>query len=443
MSDELQRITVLLVDDEENILRSLQRLLMDEEFEIELATSGEAALEKLRNLENVGLIVSDQRMPGMNGAEFLGRSQEIAPHAVRILLTGYSDISATIAAINQGGASRYLSKPWNDDELVQVIRDAVRQYALIAENIRLNSVIARQNEELQEWNSNLKARVLQQTTAIRKKSEEVQSALEQVREDYHGMIAVLSGFMEMRGEDVLQHARKVTELSVNVAREMNLPADVIETIKTAGLLHDIGEIGISDRILMQTPENMSRDDFSVYSQHPIRGQMALINIEGLRPVGTLIRHHHENFDGSGYPNGLAGEAIPLGSRIIGFADKLTHISRGVSGDIAEASMGRIELMLGSFLDPALFRIFKKIAKYSFFTESSPDHSKLTVLEYELRPEELKEGMTLSRSLISGTGMLLLYRGLELDTKKIQAIRNYYELDAPKKGIFVKAKLRHD
>src|ERR1039457_592901 len=122
MPDSQQRITVLLVDDEENILRALQRLLMDEDFDIETATSGEAALEKLQTLDNVGLIVSDQRMPGMNGSEFLGRSQEYFPHAQRILLTGYSDINATIEAINKGGAGRYLSKPWDDDDLIQAIR---------------------------------------------------------------------------------------------------------------------------------------------------------------------------------------------------------------------------------------------------------------------------------------------------------------------------------
>lgn len=325
---------------------------------------------------------------------------------------------------------------------MQVVRDAVRRYALIAENIRLNGVIARQNEELQEWNSNLKTRVLQQTTAIRKKSEEVQRALEQVRDDYHGMIAVLSGFMEMRGEEVLQHARKVTELSVNAAREMNLPLDVIGNIKTAALLHDIGEIGISDRILTQPPEVMSREDFMVYSQHPIRGQMAIVNIEGLRPVGILIRHHHENFDGSGYPNQLSGEEIPLGARIITFAEMLVRTSRTVSGDIAEAALTRLGLALGKQLDPSLMRVFKKIAKYSFFTDTSPDHKLLAAIEFELRPEELKSGMVLSRSLISGTGMLLLYRGIELDTKKIQAIRSYYELDPPKKGIFIKANSRH-
>lgn len=127
-------ISILLVDDEENILRSIQRLLMDEEFEVETATSGEDGLVKLKTLENVGLIVSDQRMPGMNGAEFLGRSRELAPHAQRILLTGYSDINATIEAINKGGAGQYISKPWNDDELIRAIRDAVELYRQGVEN---------------------------------------------------------------------------------------------------------------------------------------------------------------------------------------------------------------------------------------------------------------------------------------------------------------------
>ena len=214
MADDLQQVTVLLVDDEENILRALQRLLMDENFSIETAASGEAALEKLQALENVGLIVSDQRMPGMNGAEFLGRSREIAPDAVRILLTGYSDVSATIDAINRGGASRYLSKPWNDDELVQTVRDAVRQYALMAENKRLNGIVAKQNDELQEWNSNLKERVLQQTTAIRKKSEEAQAALERSRSSYHGIIDTLSSLVELRGKRTHQHSRNVAQLAV-------------------------------------------------------------------------------------------------------------------------------------------------------------------------------------------------------------------------------------
>jgi response regulator RpfG family c-di-GMP phosphodiesterase len=437
MADEQQPITVLLVDDEENILKALQRLLMDEDVEIETATSGEAALEKMKTLSNVGLIVSDQRMPGMNGAEFLGRSQEYAPLALRILLTGYSDINATIDAINTGGAYRYLSKPWNDDELVQTIRDGVRQYALIAENKRLNDIIVKQNAELQEWNTNLKERVLQQTTAIRKKSEEVQAALEHVREDYQGMITALSSLVEMRGEDVRHHARKVAELAVNAARELGIAGEELETIRIAALLHDIGEIGIPERILMQPPEAMDMEDFSIYSLHPVRSQMALVNISGLRKAGTLIRHHHEKYDGSGYPDRLAGEAIPLGSRILAFADQIDRAARTATGEVAETVMSRLEMDLGTRFDPSLMRVFRKIAKYAYFSMSSGEAPK--DIELELRPEEIKPGMTLSRSVVSGSGMLLLYRGVALDETMVRAICSYYELDPPKRGVYVLTK----
>jgi putative nucleotidyltransferase with HDIG domain len=437
---EQEPVSVLLVDDEENILRALQRLLMDEEnIEITVATSGEEGLKLIPGLSNLGLIVSDQRMPGMDGALFLEKSREINPDPSRIILTGYADVTAAVDAINKGGAWRYLSKPWNDEELVRVIREGLERYRIFIENRRLNTLVLKQNKELEEWTQNLKDRVLQQTTAIRKKSEELQAVLERIKEDYHDLISVLSGFMEMRGEDVLLHAQMVAELTLNVARELGVSGDDLENIHTAALLHDVGETGISDRILMQLPENMSHDDFVVFSQHPIRGQMAIINIQGLRTVGTLIRHHHENFDGSGYPDHLAGEAIPLGARIIAFADKFERIARNLSGDIAATALARVEPILGKQLDPSLMRAFRKVAKYSYYNDSSDGNKSTSVNVLELQPDQLKEGMKLTRSLVSGTGMLLLYRGMVLDTKKIQAIRSYYELDPPKRGIFVMTK----
>ena len=128
MSDVPQRVTVMLVDDEENILHSLQRLLMDEDYDIVTATSGEAGLEKLKTLENVGLIVSDLRMPVMDGAEFLKRSRELFPDAQRVYLTGLSDVKAALAALTAGGARRYLSKPWDDNALITAIREQVELY---------------------------------------------------------------------------------------------------------------------------------------------------------------------------------------------------------------------------------------------------------------------------------------------------------------------------
>jgi response regulator RpfG family c-di-GMP phosphodiesterase len=437
MSEESQRITVLFVDDEENILKALQRLMMDEDFDIETALSGAAALEKLQSLTNVGLIVSDQRMPGMNGAEFLGRSREIAPNAERILLTGYSDISATIEAINLGGASRYLSKPWNDEELVQAIRDAVRQYELITENIRLNSIIKQQNEELQEWNSNLKARVLQQTTAIRMKSEEVQAALEVSRSSFHGVIEALSNLVELRGKRTHQHSRNVAQLAVNAARELGVKDDELETIRIASLLHDIGEIGMSERILLMPPETMKQDEFREYSQHPVRAQLLLDNIEELRPAALLIRHHHENFDGSGFPDKLSGEKIPFGARIIAFADQLDRAAMMCVDDVADQSLARVSLTMGKCLDPDLYRAFKKIVRYCYFSDAK--HEGAETVELELKPDKLKPGMVISRDLVSGSGLLLLHKGITLDELKIGSVKRYFGLDPGDSGVFVLVK----
>jgi response regulator RpfG family c-di-GMP phosphodiesterase len=439
MADDKIRITILLVDDEENILRSLQRLLIDEDFSIETATSGEAALEKLKTLENVGLIVSDQRMPGMNGAEFLGRSREYVPDAVRILLTGYSDINATIDAINKGGASRYLSKPWNDEELIQVIRDAVRHYALVAENKRLNGIIAQQNEELQEWNNNLKGRVLQQTTAIRMKSEEVQSALELSRISFNGIIETLSTLVELRGKRTHQHSRNVAQMAVDAAKELGIKGAELENIRIASLLHDIGEIGIPEKILLMAPEVMDRDEFQEYCLHPVRGQLLLDHIIELRPAALLIRHHHENYDGTGFPDRISGDDIPLGSRLLAFADQIDTAAMGLKKDVADRSLARATLSLGKCLDPSLLLLFKNCVRncYGSRTKQKPE---VTTVLMELRPKELQPGMVLADDLFSGTGLLLLQKGITFNVMQIAALKRYYTIDPSKTGVFVLVKV---
>jgi response regulator RpfG family c-di-GMP phosphodiesterase len=432
MSDDPTRATVLFVDDEENILKALQRLTMDEAFDTEIAGSGDAALHKLTTLEHVALIVSDQRMPMMNGAEFLQQSQQLAPDAIRMLLTGYSDISAAADAINKGGASRYLNKPWQDEDLLQTLRAAVETWTLAQENKHLQAIVHAQNEELKQWNENLKNRVLQQTTAIRKKADDLNEALIQLKHNYNGMIGAFSSLVEMRGQKMQQHARNVAELATSAAREYGLMPEEIETIRIAALLHDIGEIGIPEKVLEKSPDYMTADDLQLYSQHPVRGQMAIDSIADLRAAGVLIRHHHENFNGSGYPDHLQGEAIPIGARILAYADQLDRaVASG--GDTAEQALARIELSLSIKLDPGLQRVFRKIARYAYFT--LPEIDPNATIELELQPEELRKGMLLTRDVISGTGLMLLNKGVVLDAVKIEAIQRYYKLDPPLRGIF--------
>jgi response regulator RpfG family c-di-GMP phosphodiesterase len=312
---------VLFVDDEENILKSLRRLVAEEDFEVLLAASGEAGLAILRETgEDMAVIVSDQRMPGLTGVDFLQQARALAPDAGRILLTGYADISATIDAINKGGAHRYISKPWNDQEIVLTIRDAVRSYHLARENRVLSALVSRQNEELTEWNSSLKTRVLEQTASIRQKITELHGLNEKLHRNYLSILAAFSGLHELHDREAKNHCGNVAVISAAVARSAGLPEKLIEEIRVAALLHDIGTIGISDTLLHGDVERMTEGELREYRSHSVRGQAAVDSIEDLRPAGVLIRHHHENFDGNGFPDRLSGSAIPLGARIIALAD---------------------------------------------------------------------------------------------------------------------------
>jgi len=233
--------------------------------------------------------VSDQRMPGMTGALFLEKARDINPDASRIILTGYADVTAAVDAINKGGAWRYLAKPWNDEELVRVIHEGLERYRIIIDNRRLNALVLKQNQELDEWNSNLKQRVLSQTAEIRKKNEELHEVNRQVKNSFDGIITAFSELLNLRDQRFRSHGRNVSNLACNAALVMQLSAGEIETIRIAGLLHDIGELGIPEDVLMKEPDGMSAEEAQVYQTHPVRGQAALDAVEQLRPAGILIR----------------------------------------------------------------------------------------------------------------------------------------------------------
>lgn len=429
MADE-QAVTVLFVDDEENILRALKRLMMDEDFLVETATSGEDGLEKLRELENVGLIVSDQRMPGMSGAEFLGRSQEFAPFAQRILLTGYSDINATIDAINKGGAGRYISKPWDDQELVDTIRSALEQYAQVNEKRRLNEIISRQKQELEEWNENLKKRLLQSTTTIREQSQAIKSLDE--RSPLNILSKTFDNFFEIMGDRNAVHARTVSTLVTDVARKMGLDSETVATFRLAALLHDAGKFGNLASGLNKHLDEMSESEAIEYRLHPSRGEEMFSQIEELAGIRPLILHHHEAFDGSGFPDRLQGDEIPLGARLITIADHIEKSARSVEHNRADYALMSARFRGGTQLDPQLVTRFQGITRLLYFEgKKSGSH-----FDVEVSPLELMPGMTLARDVESGTGVLLMQRGSVLDLASVVLIRSHYRKNPPPHGIFI-------
>jgi response regulator RpfG family c-di-GMP phosphodiesterase len=423
-------VTVLLVDDEENILRALQRLLMDEEFEVLTATSGEEGLAQLREAENVGLIISDQRMPGMNGAEFLSRSRELAPDAMRILLTGYSDISATIEAINIGGAYHYISKPWDDAELVGTVRDAVDQYARAAEKRRLNEIIKQQKQEMEAWNASLKKRLLQTTSTIREQSQALKSI------DARNPVAVINqafdNFFEVMGDRDAIHARTVSTLVTDVARKMGLDAETTARFRLAALLHDAGKFGSRSAGWNKKVDEMSESQLDEYHHHPLRGEEMFAQVEELKEVLPLIRGHHEAFNGNGFPDGLKGEEIPLGARLIAIADLIENSAWSVAKHRADYALMTARFHSGTFLDPQLVGKFQGIANIVYFEGKKSG----AVSELEIGPHDLIPGMRISRDVESGAGVLLMQSGKVLDAAGVALIRSHYRNNPPSHGIYI-------
>jgi len=433
---ETKPAQILIVDDEENILRSIKRLLIEENLDVLTASSGEKALGLLENNPDIAIIISDQRMPGLSGVDLLEQAKKIAPDSLRILLTGYADIKASMDAINRAGAYRYITKPWNDDELVQIIKEALQRSSLERENKRLSAIVKRQNEELKQWNSELEYFVQEQTVDIQKKAEELQRLNERLKNNFKNTILAFSSLIELRDKDAGSHSKNVAELSVKISRGIGLKNEDVECIATASLLHDIGKIGIPDVMLEKDIEELEAEELEIYKQHPVRGQTAIDLIEDLRNAGILIRHHHECYDGSGFPDKLQGEKIPIGSRIIAVADFIDRAIRKTDGDNAVGlTLNKLKEENRKKFDPGLYDLVSKCTKELYLK----DLSKAAFVEVELHPKDLREGMIISRDVKSGTGLLLLSKGLRLDEKNIQALRRSYQIDPSKKGVFVLVK----
>jgi response regulator RpfG family c-di-GMP phosphodiesterase len=416
---------ILFVDDEENVLRSLRRLFIDEGYEIFTVTSAREGLEVLRDNE-IAVIISDQRMPQMSGEEFLESAKRIRPDSVRIILTGYADAATAIDAINKGAAYRYLTKPWNDDDLILTIRGAVEQYRLVKENAYLTELTKKQNEELRKWNTELETYVQEQTVDLTYKNKELLEMNQKLRRNFREFTITISNLIELRDKSVANHSNNVAVISREITGTLGLSGNEVQNIAIAAQLHDIGKIGINDIVLLKTVESLAPYEMHEYRKHPVRGQAALDSNEVFREAGVLIRHHHESMNGNGFPDGLAGDKIPLGSRIISIADKYDRL---LTSRTMEAALEEIHDLLEREFDPTLYYPLVEAAKAA--TQSVPLMNRK--VEKGMHPADLMPGMVLSENVRSGTGVLLISKGAVLDTRRIDSIKRHFHLDPPEVG----------
>lgn len=276
---------IMFVDNEPADLRRLERLF-DRTHQVLCAASGEEALRLLEQ-HDVALLITEQTLPGMSGAELLERAASLRPHVVRIMLTADADADALVAAINRGQVYRCAAKPWDDGELGLTVARALRHYE-----------VTRSRHEAEETNKRLARRLRAMT---------------------RGVVRAIADTIEAKDRYVYGHARRVSGYATAIGRRMRLGIYELEQLGLAALLHDVGKISTPDSILLK-PAALSEEERCVVRLHSERGARLLAAVPEMEEVASAVRHHHENYDGTGYPEGLAGDQIPLASRVIHVAD---------------------------------------------------------------------------------------------------------------------------
>jgi len=334
MTELLFKHKILVVDDEEANLRLLQRVLRSERnYEVITAVNAQEGLSRIQE-NDVSLIITDQRMPGMTGVELLRASLGVNEDCIKILLTGYTDLEALIDAINEGHIYKYITKPWDAGELKITVRRALEAYELKQHNTALVS--------------------------------ELKEAMQEMELLSLGTIRALADALDAKCDYTAGHSLRVSQIAVLIGRAMKLTPEELRDIELGGILHDIGKIGVPESILWK-PGKLNPEEKEVMSKHPEISAQIIGDLRGLKRAREYVRHHHEFYDGSGYPDHLAGEEIPVGARIILVSDAYDAMTtdrpyRKAVGH--EGAIVELKKLRGTQFDPHVVDAFMTIGEES-------------------------------------------------------------------------------
>jgi response regulator RpfG family c-di-GMP phosphodiesterase len=412
---------ILFVDDEPQMLTALQRVFRGKQFDVKLANSGAEGLETLKT-GPFDVIISDMRMPEMDGANFLAQSIDLSPTSRRILLTGYSDQESTIRAINDGQVHQYLSKPWDNEKLRAVVEDE------IAEKRRIEAETPNQEEHLalQEQVSNVSQELASATMFVDMAKEELLS-------QYNTTIKVISNLIHMRVPTPREMNKDVVSHSVALAKLIKLDRKIVTEIRNAARLYQLGKLNFPETLLPKAVQDMSEAESKIYHAHPTQGADLLTPLTSLDYAAKLIRHQNENYNGSGLPDGLSRNVIPLGSRILRIVIDYHQIIHGFYMRDRLGSMDALELLdkySGTKYDPEILKLYRKLI-VELEKNQPVQNDKLTHID------EIKEGDIVNRDLFSHDGILLIAKGMPLNNSLIAKLTMIESRSSKVLNIFIK------
>lgn len=333
---------VLVVDDEESIRVALSKFLRARGYEVKAVENGEEALAAVQGGDKFTLMLCDVRMPGLSGVELVPLVLEIDPDLAVMMLTAVNDASTATEAL-AAGAMDYLMKPVELKDLERAIERVLHRRALIVEQ---------RNVE----------RLIREEVAIR--TDEIKAERRAVQEMSVAVVDALINAQEAKDIYLRGHSQRVADLAASIASSLGLDDELVEDIRLAGRVHDVGKIGIRESVLNK-PGSLTAEEFD-HVKESVR-----LSVEILSPLKHLVRilpyiqDHQEHWDGSGYPRGLAGPEIAIGGRILHVADAYDAMTSRRAFREPMAPQDAIEILsthTGIQFDPEVFQAFKSVVQ---------------------------------------------------------------------------------
>jgi len=399
-----RRYGLLILEDEPLNLEALVETFK-RDYDVLPFTSAAAALEHVRaNKPVIDLILTDQRMPKMTGIQFLEEIRKLYPKVMKIVLTGFTETRDLMDAINKGEVHRYITKPAEPDFLKTEIKNALDKYQTEEERSNLVLVLMDKNKTLETHESELKKATLE-------------------------ILRLLGTLAELKDPDAGRHALFVAQAAAYLCEKLTLDHDEIMKVIQAAHLHDLGKMGLPDWVIKgagSTTEAAER----YYKQHPLLSEAVLLVSERMSDIAPLVRHHHEWWNGKGFPDGLKEGAIPLGARIVCIAaeydDFITESSRtrGTRESMKEAGLKFVRDNSGVRYDPQLVPLF---IEYLQQQSTGPEKEKMLPLD------QLQEGMIVSQDILTERGFVLVPRGTTLKKEflaKVKGFASYIDIRQP-------------
>jgi response regulator RpfG family c-di-GMP phosphodiesterase len=328
--------TILVVDDEASVCALLNDRLTLEGFQCRTCSTAEEAISLVDNAP-FDAIISDLRLPGTSGLDLLEAVHQKHPHCAFLIMTGVDDVRVGIDAMKRG-ADDYLVKPFQMDTVVAGIKRAM-------ERIRLE-------QDVKNYRQNLEQMVEQRT-------KQLQTAMKRIEHTYDETLEALGAALDLRDTETEGHSRRVSRFCLEMAKAMGCAAEQLKQIARGSYLHDIGKIGIPDSILLK-PGRLNEEETAVMQTHARVGYDLVSRIGFLAPAAEIVLTHQERYDGTGYPQGLVGDEIPLGSRIFAVADTLDAMTSDRPYRLAlplSAARAEIARESGRQFDPEVVRVF--------------------------------------------------------------------------------------